>query len=46
MSERAQRLRLVEALLFAADTPLEETVLAQYFADEVDVGELLLVLVE
>ena len=46
MSERAQRLRLVEALLFAADTPLEETVLAQYFADEVDVGELLQELVE
>ena len=46
MSERAQRLRLVEALLFAADTPLEETVLAQYFADVVDVGELLQELVE
>jgi len=46
VSERAQRLRLVEALLFAADTPLEETVLAQYFADEVDVGELLQELVE
>jgi len=46
VSERAQRLRLVEALLFAADTPLEETVLAQYFADEVDVGELLRELVE
>ena len=46
MSERAQRLRLVEALLFAAATPLEETVLAQYFDDEVDVGELLQELVE
>ena len=46
MSERAQRLRLVEALLFAADTPLEETVLAQYFDDQVDVGELLQELVE
>jgi segregation and condensation protein B len=41
VSERAQRLRLVEALLFAADTPLEETVLVQYFDDQVDVGELL-----
>ena len=41
MSERAQRLRLVEALLFAADTPLEETVLVQYFDDQVDVGDLL-----
>jgi segregation and condensation protein B len=37
---------LVEALLFAAATPLEETVLAQYFDDEVDVGELLQELVE
>jgi segregation and condensation protein B len=37
---------LVEALLFAADTPLEETVLAHYFDDEVDVGELLQELVE
>jgi len=46
VSERAQRLRLVEALLFAADTPLEETVLAQYFDDQVDVGELLQELVE
>ena len=46
MSERAQRLRMVEALLFAAATPLEETVLAQYFDDEVDVGELLQELVE
>jgi segregation and condensation protein B len=46
VSERAQRLRLVEALLFAAATPLEETVLAQYFDDEVDVGELLQELVE
>jgi segregation and condensation protein B len=46
VSERAQRLRLVEALLFAAATPLEETVLAQYFDDEVDVSELLRELVE
>jgi segregation and condensation protein B len=46
VSGRAQRLRLVEALLFAAATPLEETVLAQYFDDEVDVGELLQELVE
>jgi segregation and condensation protein B len=46
VSERAQQLRLVEALLFAAATPLEETVLAQYFDDEVDVGELLQELAE
>jgi segregation and condensation protein B len=46
VSERAQRLRLVEALLFAASTPLEESVLAQYFDDQVEVGELLQELVE
>ena len=41
MSERAQRLRLVEALLFAAAAPLDEAVLAQYFDDAADVGVLL-----
>ena len=41
MSERAQRLRLVEALLFAAAAPLDEAVLAQYFNDATDVGVLL-----
>ena len=41
MSERAQRLRLVEALLFAAAAPLDEAVLAQYFNDATEVGVLL-----
>jgi len=41
LSERAQRLRLVEALLFAAAAPLDEAVLAQYFDDAADVGVLL-----
>jgi len=41
VSERAQRLRLVEALLFAAAAPLDEAVLAQYFNDATDVGVLL-----
>jgi segregation and condensation protein B len=41
LSEQAQRLRLVEALLFAAAAPLDEAVLARYFDDAVDVGELL-----
>ena len=41
MSERAQQLRLVEALLFAAAAPLDEAVLAQYFNDATDVGVLL-----
>ena len=41
MSERAQQLRLVEALLFAAAAPLDEAGLAQYFEDGADVGVLL-----
>jgi len=41
VSERAQQLRLVEALLFAAAAPLDEAVLARYFNDAADVGELL-----
>jgi segregation and condensation protein B len=41
LSERAQQLRLVEALLFAATEPLDQASLAQYFDDAVDVGELL-----
>ena len=41
MSERAQQLRLVEALLFAATEPLDEAVVARYFHDTVDVVELL-----
>jgi segregation and condensation protein B len=41
LSERAQQLRLVEALLFAATQPLDEAVLARYFDDTVDIGGLL-----
>ena len=41
MSEQAQQLRLVEALLFAAAAPLDEAGLAQYFEDGADVGVLL-----
>ena len=41
MSERAQQLRLVEALLFAAAAPLDEAGLARYFEDGADVGMLL-----
>jgi segregation and condensation protein B len=38
--DRAQHLRLVEALLFAATVPLDEAALARYFDDTVDVVEL------
>ena len=41
MSERAQQLRLVEALLFAAAAPLDEAVLARHFDDSAEVGVLL-----
>ena len=41
MSERAQQLRLVEALLFAATAPLDEAVLARYFDEAADVRVLL-----
>ena len=41
MSERAQQLRLVEALLFAAAAPLDEAVLARYFDHSADVEVLL-----
>ena len=41
MSERAQQLRLVEALLFAATAPLDEAVLARHFDEATDVGVLL-----
>jgi len=41
VSERAQQLRLVEALLFAAAAPLDEGVLARHFDDAADVGALL-----
>jgi segregation and condensation protein B len=41
VSERAQQLRLVEALLFAATTPLDEAVLARHLDDTAVIGELL-----
>ena len=41
MSERAQQLRLVEALLFAAAEPLDEEALARHFGDVADIPELL-----
>ena len=41
MSDRAQQLRLVEALLFAATAPLDEAVLARYFDEATDVRVLL-----
>jgi len=41
VSERAQQLRLVEALLFAAAAPLDEPVLARHLDDAADVRALL-----
>ena len=41
MSERAQQMRLVEALLFAATAPLDEAVLARHLDETADVGVLL-----
>jgi segregation and condensation protein B len=41
VSERAQQLRLVEALLFAATAPLDEAFLARHCDDAADVGMLL-----
>ena len=41
MSERAQQLRLVEALLFAASEPLDEEALARHLDEEADIPELL-----
>jgi segregation and condensation protein B len=46
VSERAQQLRLVEALLFAAADPLGEAVLARHLPDEADIPELLRELAE
>jgi len=40
VSERAQQLRLIEALLFAAAGPLNEAILSQHFDDAADVGAL------
>ena len=41
MSDRAQQLRLVEALLFAAAAPLDEEALARHLDDVADIPELL-----
>jgi segregation and condensation protein B len=41
VSERAQQLRLVEALLFAAAAPLDEAVLTRHLDDAADVRALL-----
>jgi len=41
VSERAQQLRLIEALLFAAAGPLDEAALARHFEDPADVRALL-----
>jgi segregation and condensation protein B len=46
VSERAQQLRLVEALLFAAAEPLDEEVLARHLDETVDVPDLLRELAE
>lgn len=46
MSDRAQQLRLMEALLFAAAEPLGEAALARYFAEGVDIPGLLRELAE
>ena len=46
MSERAQQLRLVEALLFAVAEPIAEEALAQHLGDAADVRSLLHDLVE
>jgi segregation and condensation protein B len=41
VSDRAQQLRLAEALLFAAAAPLDEASLARYFDDQTDIEQLL-----
>ncbi len=46
MSERAQRLRLLEALLFAAAEPLDDAALVRYLDPAVDVRDLLAELAE
>jgi len=46
MSERAQRLRLVEALLFASAEPLDETALVRHLDQSADVQDLLAELVD
>src|SRR3954471_20040308 len=46
MSERAEALRLIEALLFAAAEPLDEAALAQRFPEGTEIGALLAELAE
>jgi segregation and condensation protein B len=46
MSERAQRLRLVEALLFASAEPVDDATLTRHLEDAADVRELLAELAE
>ena len=46
MSERAQQLRLIEALLFAAAEPLDERALTRHLGNAADVRELLRELAE
>jgi segregation and condensation protein B len=41
LSARAQQLRLIEALLFAAGEPLDEAALARHLDDAADIPELL-----
>jgi segregation and condensation protein B len=46
VSERAQRLRLLEALLFASAEPLDEAALARHLDEAADIRELLSALAE
>ncbi len=46
MSERAQRLRLVEAMLFASAEPVDDATLTRHLEDAADVRELLAELAE
>jgi segregation and condensation protein B len=46
VSERAQRLRLVEALLFASAEPVDDATLTRHLEDAADVRELLAELAE
>ena len=41
MSERAQQLRLLEALLFAAAEPLADEVLSRHLDEEADIADLM-----
>jgi segregation and condensation protein B len=46
VNQRAQQLRLIEALLFAAAEPLGEEALSRYFEEEADISGLLRELAE